>query len=173
MAFIDESAPESITHKELVKITARWLKNNYNSAIKCPIVIAELVTSTSEIPDVIGFRHGHSALYEIKVSRADFLSDKKKCHRRESDRGMGSVRYFVAPKGLIKSDELPEKWGLYEYHRSGQIRNVVKGERFEANKEAEIIMLMSVIRRLEISTAVFVDTEPMNKNPGLIPKEEG
>lgn len=51
-------------------------------------------------PDYIG--------YEIKVSRADFLSDKK---------WKGYLRYctkfyFVCPKGLIEADELPEQIGL-------------------------------------------------------------
>ncbi len=48
--------------------------------------------------------------YEIKISRADFLSDKK----WESYLKYCTWFYFVAPEGIIKKEELPEKVGLME-----------------------------------------------------------
>jgi len=160
MSVIKDDAPKKITHKALVRKTALWLKNNYRSTLKCPIVIAELVTANHEIPDVLGFRHGFSILIEAKVSRNDFLSDKKKYFRREPDVGMGENRYFIAPKDMIAPDELPDKWGLLEYHESGRIKIKAEPENMKADKRAEIRMLTSAIRRLEISTAVFVSEEP-------------
>lgn len=162
MSIIKEGTPENMTHKELVQSTAKWLKNTYRSMLKCSIVIAELSTANSETPDVIGFRHGQSILIECKVSRSDFLADKKKHFRQAPEQGMGDERYFIAPKDKIKPHELPEHWGLFEIYSSGQIREKVKADRFkEVNKHAEVRMLQSVIRRLEISTAVFVQTEGM------------
>lgn len=48
--------------------------------------------------------------YEIKVSRGDFLQDKK----WESYLKFCTRFYFVAPKGIIKTEELPEGIGLIE-----------------------------------------------------------
>jgi len=163
MSIIKEDAPENLTHKELVKATARWLENNYRSPLKCSIVIAELKTANSETPDVIGFRYGNSILVECKVSRADFLSDKKKHFRQEPSQGMGDKRYYIAPKGKIKPHELPDKWGLFEIYDSGIIKMIKEAELFdEVDKHSEIIVLASVIRRLEISTAVFVRPEELD-----------
>lgn len=48
--------------------------------------------------------------YEIKVSRADFLADKK---WREYLKYCSKF-YFVAPQGIIRPDELPPEIGLIE-----------------------------------------------------------
>lgn len=51
--------------------------------------------------------------YEIKISRADF---KRDTHAKQRQARLFSDRfYYVAPKGLIKSEELPDWAGLYEY----------------------------------------------------------
>lgn len=51
--------------------------------------------------------------YEVKVSRVDFLQDKK----WESYLKFCSWFYFVAPEGIIKAEELPDKIGLIEIYR--------------------------------------------------------
>lgn len=48
--------------------------------------------------------------YEVKVSRADFLGDKK----WRAYLPMCNELYFVAPKGIIRPDELPVEVGLME-----------------------------------------------------------
>lgn len=48
--------------------------------------------------------------YEIKVSRADFLADKK----WQSYLPYCSWFYFIAPEGIIKPEELPDGVGLME-----------------------------------------------------------
>jgi len=140
------------THKKLVRRMAQWLK--YTK--RMTVVISELATRNSETPDVIGWVGGaESILIECKVSRADFLADGKKWFRRYPNQGMGDFRYIAAPPGIIKPDELPEKWGLFEPH-SHSIRTVVEAEPQETNKRNECVMLMSALRRLEIATAVYV-----------------
>lgn len=94
-----------MTHKQLVEIAYRWVLKNGSVGI----AFKELKSLSNEIPDVIGFGGWHSILIECKVSRSDFLSDKKKPHRAK---GMGDWRFYCCPKGLIKVSELPEKWGL-------------------------------------------------------------
>lgn len=145
-------------HKTLVKKASAWLRNRKN----CGVVFAELATQNNETPDAIGFHGaGGSILVECKTSRADYLADKNKIFRHYEDLGMGDARYFAAPKGLIKPDELPEGWGLLEI-TDGRTYETKQATPKQANKRAEVKMLMSAIRRLEISTAVFVRAEEEN-----------
>jgi len=150
-----------MTHSQAVRRVAAWARNT----IRIPIVISELKTMAFEIPDVLAFKSGGlSMLIEVKVSRSDFLADRNKSFRNRPEEGMGDIRYFAAPAGLLAASDIPEKWGLLEIE-SKWIRETVKPERQEVNKRAEVAFLMSALRRLELSTAVFVrsDDEPNEK----------
>jgi len=101
-----------MTHADLVKIAGRWLRNTAG----CSVVLEELCAATGngENPDAIGWYCARTLLVECKVSRSDFLADRKKRFRAKPELGLGSYRYFMAPKGLLRVDELPERWGLLE-----------------------------------------------------------
>ncbi len=143
------------THKQLVTRMATYFKN----VRRATVVMSELSTSAGEIPDVIAWLSGaFSVLIECKVSRADFIGDAEKCFRRDEERGMGNERYFAAPKGIIKKEEIPKGWGLLEVEKN-YVRELVSAEPKDANKHHECLMLVSALRRLEISTAVFVRQE--------------
>lgn len=101
-----------MTHDELCGRAARWLRNTR----QCRLVLREVVSYAMENPDVIGWRWGYSTLVECKVSRADFARDKRKAARRFESWGMGQKRYYMTPPGLIRTNELPEGWGLLEAH---------------------------------------------------------
>lgn len=93
-------------HARLVSSGAAWLRRQGFA-----VVATELSTAaTQEIPDVIGFRSLCSVVIEAKVSRADFLRDKKKWHRQRG--GLGIYRFYLCPPGIISASELPERWGL-------------------------------------------------------------
>ena len=51
----------------------------------CPFVVIELVTCEQETPDVFGWNYWTTVLVEVKVSRSDFLADKKKWFWMGSD----------------------------------------------------------------------------------------
>lgn len=69
-----------------------------------------------EQPDVLGVNmYGESILVEVKVSRSDFLSDKKKPWRQDG-KGIGDKRVYLTPKGLLKPEEIPYGWQLWEVH---------------------------------------------------------
>lgn len=142
------------THKQLVDKAAAWLRN------RCSVVVKERACSNiSEVPDAIGFKASYSILIECKTSRADFIADKKKFFRRHSWDGMGNERYFLAPKGMLNAEDLPEYWGLLEAHER-QVRVKVKATPFpETSKKNEVSFLVSVLRRLEIAATVFVRQE--------------
>lgn len=101
------------SHNEGCHIAAKYLHKNLN----CGAVFVEANPfNNSESPDAIGFRpDGCSILIEVKVSRSDFLSDKKKPHRVNPETGMGSYRFFACPEGIILPEDLPPKWGLFYF----------------------------------------------------------
>jgi len=148
-----------LTHKQLVQRAKNWLIGTRG----CTIVTTEFTTSQEEIPDALGFygMNGYSILCEVKISRSDFLNDKKKIFRNGEDTGMGNERYYYTPKGLIEVEELPEGWGLLEFvpSASGSTgRTYIKKEapQRNANKQTEVGFLTSFIRRLQLSTCVYV-----------------
>ncbi len=146
---------EILTHKRAVQRITNWLRNSK----RCGVVMAELATQNHETPDCIGWHGmGGSLLVECKTSRADFHADKQKNFRHYEEMGMGDLRYFATPPALLKPADLPEGWGLLEIHEH-RIMEVVPAAPKPANKQCEVKMLMSAIRRLEISTAVFVQME--------------
>jgi hypothetical protein len=107
--------PTSFSHRQVVEIAYKWLLKSGGVGFG----FKELKSIDSEIPDVIGFDSWQSIMIEVKVSRSDFLADKKKAHRAK---GMGNWRFYCCPQGLIKVDELPEKWGLIYVNEKGKVR---------------------------------------------------
>lgn len=116
------------THAELCTIAVKWLKRpNSSNGHGCHVAVSEVRSGWSgEIPDAIGFRqagftpHDGSVVVEVKVSRSDFLADKKKPHRVQG--GLGNWRYYMCPEGMIQPDELPEGWGLLWVNSRGHVK---------------------------------------------------
>lgn len=114
-------------HDDLCAIAVKWLKREPSKrGPGCDVAVSEVKTGhTGEIPDAIGFRRkgdhrDGSVVVEVKVSRADFLADSKKRHRREG--GVGCWRYFMCPEGLIGVEELPAGWGLLWVNKRGHVK---------------------------------------------------
>jgi len=55
---------------------------------------------------------------EVKVSRADFQRELRDPGKRQAWHSMVHRFAYVAPKGMIRKDELPEGCGLLEYDNS-------------------------------------------------------
>ena len=120
-----------MTHAELVDRAARWLRNT----VGCGVVATEEYNVGRSIPDAIGWKSSCSYLVECKATRSDFFADAKKHHRRYPDWGMGEVRYYMTPPGLVSPDEVPEHWGLLEA-RPKQVRILRHADHFSALKIA-------------------------------------
>jgi hypothetical protein len=122
-------------------VAAAWL------AKKCPVVITEMASATQETPDAIGWQGARSIVVECKVSRADFLADGKKFFRA-NPAGMGRLRYFLAPPGVIREDDIPPLWGVLEI-TGPKIRVVREAQAFsEWYQSGEVFLLQSAIRRV-------------------------
>lgn len=106
-------------HQRLVALGAAWLKREGFGVVATEI---RAVGSVEE-PDVIGFRSTCSAILEVKVSRADYLADAQKPHRRRP--GLGNYRFYLCPEGLLLPEDLPPGWGLL--HAAGRrVRSAVR-----------------------------------------------
>jgi hypothetical protein len=136
----------NITHRELCQIGAQWLLNQKHWDFRCQYVCVELVTISSETPDIFGLKGGiETILLEVKVSRSDFLADLKKPHRKGG--GIGSERYYLCPDGLIREDELPANWGLL-YYKDGNITVIKQATPYESKDLInEMSIMYSIIRR--------------------------
>ncbi|HSH86871.1 MAG TPA: hypothetical protein VK958_06430 [Methylophilus sp.] len=165
-----------MNHTQLTELAVKWLKRpNSQNGHGCLISASELRSGwDGEIPDAIGFRlDGNivtSIVVEAKATRSDFLCDKKKEHRQS---GMGDYRYYICPEGLIKPEELPEKWGLLWVNARGHIKVIsgaantfgghwqLKNEalislRFAGDKQREQWLLVKILSRVG-------DVEQMNR----------
>ena len=131
-----------MSHTLCVELATEYMKK------RSSVVLPEFYTWNSELPDVIAFNRDCSTVIECKVSRADFLKDAKKSFRLQPNSGMGDFRYYVAPKGLIKPEELPYRWGLIEILDSGKLRKNRDAIRFiDKNIKAEYHALFYYARR--------------------------
>jgi len=130
-----------LVHAMLIEAAAKWLAKCHS------VVITDMVSATGETPDAIGWAAWHSTLIECKASRADFMADADKRHRRDGQ-GMGDFRYFMAPAGIIPLELLPEKWGLIEVAPDNRVRVAVKPQQCSNDKGSERTLLISALRRI-------------------------
>jgi hypothetical protein len=165
-------AETTYTHDDLVARAERWLRYSARMPADytlangrrpmqrccCRVVLTEPV-SGSEQPDAIGwFNRGYSSfIIECKVSHKDFQADRRKRFRNRFRRegaqrtGLGQYRYFMAPRGLIAVDELPDGWGLLEV-KGPRVYIKRHSQRYEYNVGREMAILWSECRKIQ-----FVD----------------
>tara|TARA_B100000780_G_C20958347_1_gene382411 strand:+ start:210 stop:701 length:492 start_codon:yes stop_codon:yes gene_type:complete len=140
---------KKLTHRELCEIGAKYLRTNCGWALKSEFVLVEMVSACIEQPDIFGIRGSHNIMIEVKVSRSDFKADFKKPFRNGQINGIGATRYYLCPTGLIKEEELPEKWGLIYCNEDRKFEVIKFGEVFqERNFIGELNIMKSVIRRI-------------------------
>ena len=120
---------------------------------RCGVVLSEQACVSGEMPDAIGWKDAcHSVLVESKASRADFLADRDKSFRRKPEIGVGSERYYLAPRGLIRVEELPVGWGLLEVsgREMERVKTSAKNLRSAIGFQYEMNLLLASLRRVEI-----------------------
>lgn len=65
-------------------------------------------------------------VYEVKVSRSDFLSDINKPEKRAAYQGICEQMYYVSPPNIIKLDEVPLECGLIHEIKNGEFKVIKK-----------------------------------------------
>lgn len=137
-----------MTHATLVEEAVAWLRR-----YRCGIVLSEQGCASGEMADAIGWKGKcTSVVIECKASRSDFLSDAGKPWRTNPEIALGCERYYLAPKGLIRVEELPAGWGLLEIH-SRKVAVVKKSKKNLRQPEGfmnEMNLLLASIRRVEV-----------------------
>lgn len=152
----------TFTHAQLVEMAVAWLRRGVPTThvdingekcpgvkFKCKPVFGEMVATTNERPDAIGWYWGSSFVVECKSSRADFFADRSKAHMQDPTWGMGRRRYYLVPDGLVKADEVSAWCGL-AYARTRSIKVVKEAplrEISHGSAIAECSILASAIRR--------------------------
>lgn len=90
-----------ITHFDLCKVTAERFIKDFQVA-----VYEYQSFASGEFPDVLCFKGGTTSLFEIKVSRSDFLADSKKESRRKWKPKVGlysvSARFETESKAMYE-----------------------------------------------------------------------
>lgn len=160
-----------MTHAQLIEQAAGWLRKRRHT-----VIITDMASAAQETPDAIGWGSHHSTLIEAKASRADFLADRHKPWRRDPERGMGNLRYYITVPGVIKFEELPPKWGLLEL-TAEKIRVRVTASGQACNQWAEQKLLVSAIRRIGqspppgLSVACYTMDSKRRATIGIKPEE--
>ena len=159
-----------VSHADLVFAGHQWLR--FSVRPRHYVVLSEIASAVHETPDVIGWATGFSTLVECKATRNDFAADRKKSFRRYPETGMGYHRWFLAPKGLLRSEEVPEKWGLAELSGSRILKTKKPAPFLERNWQNEMHLLSSAVRRLDTGQGlqVFVPNaeKPIVVQPGSV-----
>ena len=142
--------------KKLTICASKWLKKHTQNIIvpNCSLVVSELVarTESGEIPDILGWCSHTSVLIEVKVSKADFIRDKNKVFREFPEKGLGELRYYVCPEGLIKEYEIPPNWGLLYADEKMKIKIIKQAKKQQFDLLSERSILLSIIRRKNVYT---------------------
>jgi len=117
------------------------------------VVLSEQACVSGEMPDAIGWKKAcHSVLVESKVSRGDFLADRGKPFRLKPESGVGCERYYLAPRALIRVEELPAGWGLLEVcgREVERVKSSAKNLRTAWGFQYEMNLLLASLRRVEV-----------------------
>lgn len=93
-------------------------------------------------------RNAEPAIYEVKVSRADFLADIARPEKREAYRALAQAVYYCAPADLISGRDLPAGCGLVEELRDGSFVISKRARRLKTfSLTADIAMTLMVKRQ--------------------------
>lgn len=72
--------------------------------------------------------------YEIKVTRSDFVAEKRDPDKRAPACRVSDYFYFAAPRGLIAPMELPEGTGLVVVYESGRSQILERAPKLEPTR---------------------------------------
>ncbi len=110
--------------KQKTETILRALSHHFTSWGRCNVLFPELRLGSgySDIAQrridlfmISAEKGNYTTAFEIKVSRGDFLKDVKDNLKQRGARLYATNFFYVAPKGLLKPEEIPVWAGLMEY----------------------------------------------------------
>lgn len=90
-------------------------------------------------------------VYEIKVSRSDFLHEIKNPEKRKTALLFSNQFYFVVPTGLVKKEEIPNECGLI-YVSENLGTRIMKEAPMRNSIEPSWNFLATIARRVQAET---------------------
>jgi hypothetical protein len=119
----------------------------------------------------------HPVVHEIKVSRADLLSDLRHTAKRSSYQWLASECHYVFPHGLAEPQELPEELGVWVIHGdidTGRLEMLRPARHAPCTLPFDVWMALAkaspVSRALERSQAELADTDDADDAPHAKPE---
>jgi hypothetical protein len=108
---------EAKTHTELINITCEFFRRRVWACLPEVRVWNHSVYSVIDvIPDIIAIKRDYLrksiSIFEIKISRADFLSDVR-TQKYLKSLPFANKFYYVCPWNMIQPEEVPDGIGLY------------------------------------------------------------
>lgn len=118
----------------------------------------------------------HPVVHEIKVSRADLLSDLRHTAKRSSYQWLASECHYVFPHGLAEPQELPEELGVWVIHgdiETGRLEMLRPARHAPCTLPFDVWMALAkaspVSRPLERSQAELANAEDEERAGDLPP----
>ncbi len=96
-------------------------------ALRAPVAEGEATRWVMAMPDVYSIRHTtvedwvEPSAHEIKVTRADLLSDLRQPHKREAYRALSSQCWYVLKQGIADAEEIPMEFGVMVAREDGSL----------------------------------------------------
>jgi hypothetical protein len=130
----------------------------------------------SAMPDVFSVRHTsiagylHSEVHEIKVRRADLLSDLRHAHKRAAYLGMASACWYVIAEGIGEADEIPADCGVLLARASSfEVQRMAPARAMPFEAGLPFAVWMALAR----ATPVAVDDDGAQRHLGEPPDANG
>lgn len=94
--------------------------------------------------------------YEVKVSRADFLSDMSKPDKWKAYLDIANSLYYICPEGLIDKKEVPKECGLIYYDKSLNSFNIKKRPKKYPKSVSQANMMRLILKSQSNNNTVLV-----------------
>ena len=92
-------------------------------------------------------------IYEVKVSRADFLADLARPNKRGAYGDLAEAVHYCCPDGMIDAGEIPAECGLLVETSSGVFKTVKRAKKHKGFQlHANTVMTLMIKRQMPISS---------------------